>query len=198
MIMLLSFIPVFMLSGREGKLFHPLAFTKSFAMIGVALISVTLVPALIPTFIQGPLAERGRKLDRPQLHQYLQAAAHLGPAAAEPGDVDVRRAAGSGGRHVPAAGSRRAGASRRLEARSWSIRDGTSLRYLSRKAGMLLYFCWPRRHLRHLLRTVAESDHDFYWLPRSECCFHGFDRAAIIDASCWHFGEHVVWRAMRC
>jgi Cu/Ag efflux pump CusA len=55
MIMLLSFIPVFMLSGREGKLFHPLAFTKSFAMIGVAIISVTLVPALIPTFIKGRL-----------------------------------------------------------------------------------------------------------------------------------------------
>ena len=53
MIMLLSFIPVFMLTGREGKLFHPLAFTKSFAMIGVALISITLVPALIPTFIKG-------------------------------------------------------------------------------------------------------------------------------------------------
>ncbi|MBA3484207.1 MAG: efflux RND transporter permease subunit, partial [Pirellulales bacterium] len=55
MIMLLSFIPVFMLSGREGKLFHPLAFTKSFAMLGVALISVTVVPALIPTFIKGRL-----------------------------------------------------------------------------------------------------------------------------------------------
>lgn len=55
MIMLLSFIPVFMLSGREGKLFHPLAFTKSFAMLGVAIISVTLVPALIPTFIRGRL-----------------------------------------------------------------------------------------------------------------------------------------------
>ena len=55
LIMLLSFVPVFMLSGREGKLFHPLAFTKSFAMIGVALISVTLVPALIPTFIKGGL-----------------------------------------------------------------------------------------------------------------------------------------------
>src|SRR5437763_12783434 len=55
LIMLLSFIPVFMLSGREGKYFHPLAFTKSFAMIGVALISVTLVPALIPTFIRGKL-----------------------------------------------------------------------------------------------------------------------------------------------
>src|SRR4029453_626147 len=37
------------------KLFHPLAFTKSFAMIGVALISITLVPALIPTFIKGGL-----------------------------------------------------------------------------------------------------------------------------------------------
>ena len=55
LIMLISFIPVFMLSGREGKLFHPLAFTKSFALIGVAIISVTLVPALIPTFIRGRL-----------------------------------------------------------------------------------------------------------------------------------------------
>jgi Cu(I)/Ag(I) efflux system membrane protein CusA/SilA len=55
MIMLLSFIPVFALSGREGKYFHPLAFTKSFALLGVALISVTVVPALIPTFIKGRL-----------------------------------------------------------------------------------------------------------------------------------------------
>jgi Cu(I)/Ag(I) efflux system membrane protein CusA/SilA len=54
-IMLISFVPVFALSGREGKLFHPLAFTKSFALIGVALISVTVVPALIPTFIKGRL-----------------------------------------------------------------------------------------------------------------------------------------------
>lgn len=55
LIMLVSFIPVFMLSGREGKYFHPLAFTKSFAMLGVALVSVTIVPALIPTFIKGRL-----------------------------------------------------------------------------------------------------------------------------------------------
>ncbi len=53
LIMLLSFIPVFMLTGREGKLFHPLAFTKSFALVGVAFLSVTVVPALIPTFIRG-------------------------------------------------------------------------------------------------------------------------------------------------
>ena len=55
MIMLISFIPVFMLSGREGKLFRPLAFTKSFALVGVALISITVVPALIPTFLKGRL-----------------------------------------------------------------------------------------------------------------------------------------------
>ena len=55
MIMLLSFIPVFLLSGREGKYFHPLAFTKTFALLGVALISVTVVPALIPSFIRGKL-----------------------------------------------------------------------------------------------------------------------------------------------
>ena len=55
LIMLLSFIPVFLLTGREGKYFHPLAFTKSFALLGVALISVTVVPALIPSFIRGRL-----------------------------------------------------------------------------------------------------------------------------------------------
>lgn len=55
MIILISFIPVFAMSGREGKYFHPMAFTKSLAMIGVALISVTVVPALIPTFLKGRL-----------------------------------------------------------------------------------------------------------------------------------------------
>ncbi len=54
-IMLLSFLPVFALRGMEGKLSHPLAFTKSFAMIGVALMAITLVPALIPIFIKGRL-----------------------------------------------------------------------------------------------------------------------------------------------
>jgi Cu(I)/Ag(I) efflux system membrane protein CusA/SilA len=55
MIILLSFIPVFALTGQEGKTFHPLAFTKSFAMIGVAILSITLVPALIPMLIRGHL-----------------------------------------------------------------------------------------------------------------------------------------------
>ncbi|MGA2062230.1 MAG: efflux RND transporter permease subunit [Thermoguttaceae bacterium] len=55
MIILLSFIPVFALTGRDAKTFHPLAFTKSFAMLGVAILSITLVPAMIPTFIKGRL-----------------------------------------------------------------------------------------------------------------------------------------------
>ena len=53
LITILSFLPVFALSGREGKMFHPLAFTKTFALIGVAILSITLVPALIPIFLKG-------------------------------------------------------------------------------------------------------------------------------------------------
>jgi Cu(I)/Ag(I) efflux system membrane protein CusA/SilA len=53
LITILSFLPVFALSGREGKMFHPLAFTKTFALVGVAVLSITLVPALIPIFLKG-------------------------------------------------------------------------------------------------------------------------------------------------
>jgi copper/silver efflux system protein len=53
-IIILAFVPVFALSGQEGKLFHPLAFTKTFAMAGATLLAVTLVPALCATFIRGP------------------------------------------------------------------------------------------------------------------------------------------------
>ena len=45
-IIILAFVPVFALGGQEGKLFHPLAFTKTFAMIGSTLLAVTLVPVL--------------------------------------------------------------------------------------------------------------------------------------------------------
>ncbi len=55
LIILISFIPVFAMSGREGKYFRPMALTKSLAMVGVALISVTVVPALIPILIRGRL-----------------------------------------------------------------------------------------------------------------------------------------------
>jgi Cu(I)/Ag(I) efflux system membrane protein CusA/SilA len=55
LILFLSFLPVFALGGLEGKMFHPLAFTKSFAMLGVGLLSVTLVPALCTFLVRGRL-----------------------------------------------------------------------------------------------------------------------------------------------
>lgn len=51
-IIILAFVPVFALIGQEGKLFHPLAFTKTFAMVGATIIAVTLVPVLC-TFLLG-------------------------------------------------------------------------------------------------------------------------------------------------
>jgi Cu(I)/Ag(I) efflux system membrane protein CusA/SilA len=54
-IMLLSFLPVFALGGIDGKMFRPMAFTKCFALVSVAVLSVTLVPALCTLFIRGRL-----------------------------------------------------------------------------------------------------------------------------------------------
>jgi Cu(I)/Ag(I) efflux system membrane protein CusA/SilA len=53
MIMVISFIPVFALGGIEGRMFHPLAWTKTFAMVGVSMLAITLVPALIPLLVRG-------------------------------------------------------------------------------------------------------------------------------------------------
>jgi Cu(I)/Ag(I) efflux system membrane protein CusA/SilA len=52
-IIILAFIPVFALTGEEGKLFHPLAYTKTFAMVGATLLSVTLVPVLCSLLLGG-------------------------------------------------------------------------------------------------------------------------------------------------
>jgi Cu(I)/Ag(I) efflux system membrane protein CusA/SilA len=53
LIITVSFLPIFALEAQEGRLFHPLAFTKTFAMAAAALLSVTLVPALMVLFIHG-------------------------------------------------------------------------------------------------------------------------------------------------
>ncbi|MEQ1858938.1 MAG: CusA/CzcA family heavy metal efflux RND transporter [Chthoniobacteraceae bacterium] len=53
-IIILAFVPVFALSGQSGKLFHPLAFTKTFAMIGSTLLAVTVVPVLCSLLVRGP------------------------------------------------------------------------------------------------------------------------------------------------
>lgn len=52
-IITVSFLPVFTLEAQEGRLFKPLAFTKTFAMGGAALLSITLVPVLMMLFVRG-------------------------------------------------------------------------------------------------------------------------------------------------
>src|SRR5216684_1444483 len=58
-IILLAFVPVFALSGQEGKLFHPLAFTKTFAVLAATIISITLVPVLCSLLLRGTLRDEG-------------------------------------------------------------------------------------------------------------------------------------------
>lgn len=52
-IIITSFLPVFMLTGQEGKMFHPIAYTKTFIMIVDALLVLTLAPVLISFFMKG-------------------------------------------------------------------------------------------------------------------------------------------------
>ncbi|MDX2225810.1 MAG: CusA/CzcA family heavy metal efflux RND transporter [Verrucomicrobiae bacterium] len=54
-IIILAFLPVFLLTGQSEKLFAPLAFTKSFAMVGATLLAITLVPVLCTLLIRGKL-----------------------------------------------------------------------------------------------------------------------------------------------
>ncbi|HEY1309234.1 MAG TPA: CusA/CzcA family heavy metal efflux RND transporter [Vicinamibacterales bacterium] len=52
-IIVVSFVPVFLLEAQEGRMFRPLAFTKTFAMIAASILSITLVPVLMTIFIRG-------------------------------------------------------------------------------------------------------------------------------------------------
>ena len=62
LIITVSFLPVFTLEAQEGRMFQPLAYTKTFAMAGAALLSITLVPALILLLIRGRIP---REQDNP-------------------------------------------------------------------------------------------------------------------------------------
>ena len=53
LVITVSFLPVFTLEAQEGRMFRPLAFTKTFSMAGAALLSITLVPVLMVLFIRG-------------------------------------------------------------------------------------------------------------------------------------------------
>ncbi len=58
-IIILAFVPVFMYGGQAGKLFHPLAYAKTFALVGATLLSVTLVPVLCSLLVRGPFHSEG-------------------------------------------------------------------------------------------------------------------------------------------
>jgi Cu(I)/Ag(I) efflux system membrane protein CusA/SilA len=78
-IILLAFIPVFALTGQEGKLFHPLAFTKTFAVLAATILAVTLVPVLCTLLLAGrfhaehenPVMRVLQRLYRPVLERAL-------------------------------------------------------------------------------------------------------------------------------
>ena len=64
-IIITSFLPVFLLTGQEGKLFHPLAYTKTFIMLVDAILVVTLAPVIISFFMKGKFAnERKNPVNR--------------------------------------------------------------------------------------------------------------------------------------
>jgi Cu(I)/Ag(I) efflux system membrane protein CusA/SilA len=89
-IILLAFIPVFALTGQEGKLFHPLAFTKTFAVLAATVLAVTLVPVLCSLLLGGrlhaeeanPVMRGLRWLYRPALEAALRHRAMALAAAA--------------------------------------------------------------------------------------------------------------------
>ncbi len=81
LIITLSFLPVFTLEAQEGRLFAPLAFTKTYAMAGAAALSITLVPVLMGYFIRGKIVREGMNpvnraliaAYRPMIHAVVRA-----------------------------------------------------------------------------------------------------------------------------
>ena len=60
LVITVSFLPIFTLEAQEGRLFKPLAWTKTFSMAAAALLSVTLVPALMVLFVRGRIVPEAR------------------------------------------------------------------------------------------------------------------------------------------
>ncbi len=71
LIITVSFLPVFTLGGQEGRLFKPLAFTKTFSMAAASLLSLTLVPVTMGLFVRGKMyRERANPLNRALIRVY--------------------------------------------------------------------------------------------------------------------------------
>lgn len=72
LIITISFLPVFALEAQEGRMFHPLAFTKTYAMAAAAGLAITLVPVIMGYFIRGKvLAEQANPLNRGLSQAYV-------------------------------------------------------------------------------------------------------------------------------
>ncbi len=61
-IILIVYIPIFALSGVEGKMFHPMAFTVVTALLAALILSLTAVPAAIALFVRGPISEKENRI----------------------------------------------------------------------------------------------------------------------------------------
>jgi len=71
LIITVAFLPIFALNGQAGRLFRPLAFTKTFAMAFAALVSITLAPALMSVFIRGKIRhEKDHPVSRAMISIY--------------------------------------------------------------------------------------------------------------------------------
>jgi len=71
LIITISFLPVLVLEGQSGRLFKPLAYTKTFAMAASALLSITVIPALVALFLKGKLrSEKKNPLSRISIKLY--------------------------------------------------------------------------------------------------------------------------------
>ncbi|WP_040098317.1 efflux RND transporter permease subunit, partial [Aeromonas australiensis] len=72
LIITISFLPVFALEAQEGRMFHPLAYTKTYAMAAAAALAITLVPVIMGYFIRGKvLAEQANPLNRGLSQAYV-------------------------------------------------------------------------------------------------------------------------------
>jgi cobalt-zinc-cadmium resistance protein CzcA len=63
-IILIVYLPIFTLTGVEGKMFHPMAFTVALALTGALILAVTFVPAAVAIFVRGPVATRENPIMR--------------------------------------------------------------------------------------------------------------------------------------
>jgi cobalt-zinc-cadmium resistance protein CzcA len=69
-IILVVYLPIFTLSGIEGKMFHPMAFTVALALTGALLLSVSFVPAAVAVFVRGPVAAHDNAVMRAARRAY--------------------------------------------------------------------------------------------------------------------------------